>query len=209
MSEHVRIGPWINREYFWERAYPSGRPAIQAEHGGWWSLWRDDDDESDSIAEGRCGGGRGTAVDDDLKRHADSIAESLGWILERDPATEPTPGPNRVRDAAVIAEIMAERDRAFAKWGPQPYPWTCGEDDDFNGLHEIAERLEREARNAMADRAFKGLPPTRAQIVAEEAGEALWETDPKRARKELVQLGAMVIAALSECPDLWEEEEKP
>lgn len=207
MSDHVRIGPWINREYFGARAYPSGRPAIQVQYGGWWSLWRDDDDDSDPIVEGRCGSGTEVVVDDeDIKRHADSIAESLGWILERDPATEPPPGPNRVRDAAVIAEIMAERERAYAKWGPQPYPWTCYEDEDINGLHDIAERLERVARDAMAERAAKGLPPTRAQIVAEEAGEALREIDPKRARKELIQLGAMVVAALSECPDLWEEE---
>lgn len=204
MSDHVRIGPWIDRQYFWERTHSSGRPAVQVTTGFQWVVWRDDDDDSTPIADGDCSSGE--FGDNDLKRHADSIAESLGWILERDPATEPTPGPNRVRDAAVIAEIMAERERAYAKWGPQPYPWTCDEDDDFNGLHEIAERLEREARNAMADRAAKGLPPTRAQIVAEEAGEALREIDPKRARKELVQLAAMAIAALSECPYLQEEE---
>jgi len=137
----------------------------------------------------------------------EGMAWALGRLVELDEVRfNATPGPNRVRDAAVIAEIMAERERAYAKWGPQPYPWTCYEDEDINGLHDIAERLERVARDAMAERAAKGLPPTRAQIVAEEAGEALREIDPKRARKELIQLGAMVVAALSECPDLWEEE---
>lgn len=200
MPDPVRVGPWVTGyRGYWYRMFPDQLIACCVAQYGWNVTGPMSIFTGEIIASGPEDGDEG-------KRHADSIAESLGWILERDPATEPTPGPNRVRDAAVIAEIMAERERAFAKWGPQPYPWTCYEDEDINGLHDIAERLERVARDAMAERAAKGLPPTRAQIVAEEAGEALRETDPKRARKELIQLGAMVVAALSECPHLREEE---
>lgn len=200
MADPVRVGPWVRSRYcnVWERYHDNITPACQVEDGFGWYVWEKSDDD-DRLASGPEDGDEG-------KRRADAAAEAQGWILERDPTTEPPPGPNRIRDAAVIAEIMAELDRAFARWGPQPYPWTCYEDEDFNGLHDIAERLERVARDAMAERAAKGLPPTRAQIVAEEAGEALRETDPAKARAELIQLGAMVVAALIECPTLRKKE---
>ena len=202
MPNPVRVGPWVQvKQGVTARHYANSEknPAMASYDDLGWTIWADATQGARVMVHGEHTGDEG-------KRRADAVADALGWILERDPATEPTPGPNRVRDAAVIAEIMAERERAYAKWGPQPYPWTCYEDEDINGLHDIAERLERVARDAMAERAAKGLPPTRAQIVAEEAGEALRETDPKRARKELIQLGAMVVAALSECPHLREEE---
>ena len=203
MNDPVRVGPWVQvKQGVTARHYANSEknPAMASYDDLGWTIWADATQGARVMVHGEHTGDEG-------KRRADAVADALGWILERDPATEPPPGPNRVRDAAVIAEIMAERERAYAKWGPQPYPWTCYEDEDINGLHDIAERLERVARDAMAERAAKGLPPTRAQIVAEEAGEALREIDPKRARKELVQLAAMAIAALSECPDLRKKEQ--
>lgn len=123
--------------------------------------------------------------------------EGIRWALE-ERAQIPQVLPE---DSAVICEIMAERARAFAKWGPQPHPWSCWADGDVNGLHAAAQRLEREARNGMFRREQADLRPTWAQILGEEAGEGLGQYVATWARPELVQIGAMVVAALAECPD--------
>lgn len=98
-----------------------------------------------------------------------------------------------------LVAILEEQARARAKWGPQPHPWTphrkCSE---AQHLQECAVVLERASRHALADGA------TWAAILGEEAGEALREMSGTIARAEVVQVGAMALAALSECPDLVE-----
>lgn len=98
-------------------------------------------------------------------------------------------------DAAIIAEIVAERQRAFALHGPQPLPWSAfgGKGE---GLAVSAASLEVSARWAF------DLAPSWSAIVGEEAGEALRERVGKMARHELIQTAATILGALAECPDL-------
>ena len=90
-----------------------------------------------------------------------------------------------------LIDILRERARARAKWGPQPHPW-----DSKVGVRRRAAALERQCRANLEG------APAWSDILGEEAGEALREANPKRARAEVIQTGAMALAALAECPDL-------
>ena len=92
---------------------------------------------------------------------------------------------------SALIDILRERARARAKWGPQPHPWG-----NSPAIRARARSLERECRYDLEGR------HTWSAILGEEAGEALAEGNPDKVRAEVIQAGAMALAALAECPDL-------
>lgn len=86
----------------------------------------------------------------------------------------------------VIADIGDERERQFAKWGPQHHP---------DGTFPIPSRREsRERLRALCDRKAETGAVTWWDILQEEVAEAGAEDDLAALRKELVQVGAVAAA---------------
>jgi hypothetical protein len=93
----------------------------------------------------------------------------------------------------VLAEVRAERARQDARFGRQDHPDGTGpgRDNLVRLAYTIGEAADA-ARQA-TDRALSRGEVTFAQILAEEAFEALAETDPARLRAELIQVAASAV----------------
>ena len=89
------------------------------------------------------------------------------------------------RTETALADIGEERERQFAKWGPQHHP-------DGTGL-ENARYLADKARERCDEAAREGRV-TWNHILTEEFCETRAETDPVKLRKELVQVAAVATA---------------
>ncbi|WP_205660794.1 hypothetical protein [Amycolatopsis vastitatis] len=94
------------------------------------------------------------------------------------------------RTVSVLAEVLAERARQD---GRQDHPDGTGpeRDNPVRLASNISEATDA-ARQA-TDRALSRGEVTFAQILTEEAFEALAETDPARLRAELVQVAASAV----------------
>jgi hypothetical protein len=88
-------------------------------------------------------------------------------------------------DAAILAEVQAERERQDAKWGPQNHPDGTG----GSGRLHMADRYR-----AIADKAAEAGTLTWQMISDEEHAEAMAEDDPIRLRAELIQDAAVKVA---------------
>jgi hypothetical protein len=93
----------------------------------------------------------------------------------------------------VLAEVLAERARQDARFGRQDHPDGTGpeRDNPVRLACTVGEATDT-ARQA-TDRALSRGEVTFAQILTEEAFEALAETDPARLRAELVQVAASAV----------------
>jgi hypothetical protein len=87
--------------------------------------------------------------------------------------------------AHVLDNIGEERERQFAKWGPQHHPDGTGRAGDNDN-----ERLYK----ALCEARAKAGRVTWRDILLEETYESLAETSPGKLRKELVQVGAVAAA---------------
>jgi hypothetical protein len=92
--------------------------------------------------------------------------------------------PNPSLTEAVLADIGEERERQFAKWGPQHHP--DGTDVRYSSW--------RDAMRASCGHAAAQGRVTWYHIAYEEFTEALAETDDVALRKELVQAAAVFAA---------------
>lgn len=88
-------------------------------------------------------------------------------------------------DAAVLAEVQAERERQDARWGPQNHP-------NGTGMHFLKAGAENARRECEA--AFDAGRGTWRHVLYEEVHEALAEKDPAALRAELVQVAAVAAA---------------
>lgn len=93
----------------------------------------------------------------------------------------------------VLAEIQIERAEQDAKWGEQSHPLIGTDNPD-----SMRKRYETQANH------WKAVNDSRAKngvsgwdgILLEEALEALAESDPAKARAELVQVAAVAVAMI-------------
>lgn len=83
-----------------------------------------------------------------------------------------------------LPDVLAERARQDAKWGPQNYPdGTARPGDQY-----VAEVLRNICKaNGPGEDNWR-------DILAEEVGEAFAESDPAALRTELVQAAAVIVA---------------
>lgn len=88
-------------------------------------------------------------------------------------------------DAAILAEVQAERARQDARWGEQNHPDGTGRDGD-----KVNADYARMACEAAASRG----EVTWRHIAAEEDLEAHAESDPVKLRAELIQAAAVKVA---------------
>jgi len=95
----------------------------------------------------------------------------------------------RIRRGEILADFRHERMRQLDKWGPQVHP--DGTDVGYWGPRRDRARIVCDGNAAL------GLG-TWLDILREEVYEALAETDPKALEKELVQVGAVVVAWLED-----------
>ncbi|MET7944243.1 NUDIX hydrolase [Streptomyces sp. NPDC005302] len=118
-----------------------------------------------------------------IRLDADHPATALGGRLLADVAAYMgrTLGP----DAAVLAEVQAERERQDAKWGEQNHPDGTG----GSGALYVADRYR-----SIVDEALKTGSVTWRDVLLEEVYEALAERDPNRLRTELAQVAALAVA---------------
>lgn len=97
------------------------------------------------------------------------------------------------RTVPVLAEVLAERARQNARFGRQDHPDGTGPE------HDNPVRLARtvgeaaDAARQITDRALSRGTVTFAQILTEEAFEALAAANPARLRAELVQVAATAV----------------
>jgi hypothetical protein len=96
---------------------------------------------------------------------------------------------------SVLEEVANERLRQDEKWGQQDHPWVEDDEGDlfdlyfnhWNSVDHIQQWVDWCGREGDS---------TYAQILLEEFAEAVVETDPARARAELVQVAAVAVAAI-------------
>lgn len=86
---------------------------------------------------------------------------------------------------AAIRELIAERARQDAKWGPQNHP------DGTGGPGRIHDADEARAE---CKRQFAEGTGTWLDILDEEVAEAYAESDPAKLRAELIQVAAVAVA---------------
>ncbi|MEV6644568.1 hypothetical protein [Amycolatopsis sp. NPDC051371] len=93
----------------------------------------------------------------------------------------------------VLAEVLAERARHDSRFGRQDHPDGTGpeRDNPVRLAYTIGEATD--VARQVTDRALSRGTVTFAQILTEEAFEALAETDPARLRAELVQVAASAV----------------
>lgn len=92
-----------------------------------------------------------------------------------------------------LYEVGVERERQFAKWGPQHHPDGSGACWPFLMTGLSYGTLADTARIVCDDNAEHG-EGTWADILLEELFEALAEEDTVKLRKELVQVAAVAAA---------------
>jgi hypothetical protein len=90
--------------------------------------------------------------------------------------------------ARVLAEVEAERTRQDAKWGQQDHAWV--------GAGMRYEAPSSEVARARCEYRFALRTGTYADILLEEVYEAIDALDDHEARKELVQVAAVAVAAI-------------
>lgn len=84
----------------------------------------------------------------------------------------------------ILTDIIAERQRQDAKWGPQSHP--NGTDADNTAWAEaVKDRVEEKADLGTV---------TWFDILDEEVAEASAEEDAERLRTELIQSAAVIVA---------------
>lgn len=94
MNDPVRVGPWVTGyRGYWYRMFPDQLIACCVAQYGWNVTGPMSIFTGEIIASGPEDGDEG-------KRRADAAAEAQGWILERDPKTEPHEIPRIVMDPA-------------------------------------------------------------------------------------------------------------
>lgn len=94
MPDPVRVGPWVTGyRGYWYRMFPDQLIACCVAQYGWNVTGPMSIFTGEIIASGPEDGDEG-------KRRADAAAEAQGWILERDPKTEPHEIPRIVMDPA-------------------------------------------------------------------------------------------------------------
>lgn len=91
--------------------------------------------------------------------------------------------------ARVLAEVEAERTRQDAKWGQQDHPFKR------DGKRYDVTLGSRQARYR-CDKRFGEKKGSFADILLEEVYEAIDALDDHEARKELVQVAAVAVAAI-------------
>jgi hypothetical protein len=101
--------------------------------------------------------------------------------------------PNPVT-AAVLGEVLAERERQDAKHGVQDLP----DDTGHNWLRARAVE-DREA----CDRAAKEGLLTWRDVLDEEVSEAYAESDPAKLRAELIQVAAVAVKWVEAIDRRW------
>lgn len=89
------------------------------------------------------------------------------------------------RQGRILADIILERDRQDAKWGPQSHP-------DGTGDPALAA-FAMHAKNR-TDRAAKDGSLNWMLILNEEFAEACVEMDLTKLREELIQTAAVAVA---------------
>lgn len=92
----------------------------------------------------------------------------------------------------VAIEVRDERAAQSARWGMQSHPDGTGPNRMLLRTGKTYSELEAAAKDA-TDTATAAGRVTYADILLEEAMEALAETDPARLRKELIQLAAVAV----------------
>lgn len=99
----------------------------------------------------------------------------------------------------IFGEIAAERDRQDAKWGQQNWPLlggASGPDPEY--LQQVAadHRDDADHWKIINDAGSRTSTLGWDGITLEEVYEAFAETDPHKARAELVQAAAVIVAAI-------------
>lgn len=89
-----------------------------------------------------------------------------------------------LKESGILAEVMLERERQDAKWGPQSWPDGTGTDVDKAMAAHYRDRCDAALANGMV---------TWRDIQAEELAEAYAETDFAKLRLELIQTMAVTL----------------
>lgn len=90
---------------------------------------------------------------------------------------------------AVLEEVAQERLAQLDQWGDQPLPLGFGWAD--------AKALADSHRQACDTEAKRGRV-THRHVLLEEVWEALAESDPKKARDELIQVAAVAVKIIQD-----------
>lgn len=102
----------------------------------------------------------------------------------------------------VLHEVLRERDAQDRRWGQQDFPFHHEIDGDGTYLmgrpYTGLERMFKDACDSRRALAQGGGPDTRsnALVLLEEVFEALAETDPAKAREEMVQVAAVAVKVI-------------
>lgn len=95
----------------------------------------------------------------------------------------------------VLSEVLAERERQEAKWGQQNHPWHVPGLSTESVRAELRIPSSTEARDYVQSLADYGILSYSA-ILLEEVCGAVDESDDQLARKELIQVAAVAVAAV-------------
>lgn len=115
---------------------------------------------------------------DTWARIAADLLESVREALSGEDADESP-------DAVVFGDVVAERARQDAKWGPPT--------DRGDGTGSRRDVAQAEAAKAWTDHLARAGLLTWRQILTEEVAEAFAESDPVKLRAELVQVAAVAV----------------
>ena len=105
--------------------------------------------------------------------------------------------PAQPSTISVVDEVVMERRRQDAKWGPQQdNPWNAGYAKPFEYLiRGTAWDSVEEIKRMVDDQAKQGTLGM-CEILLEEVCEAFDEHDLARVREELVQVAAVAVKAV-------------
>lgn len=95
----------------------------------------------------------------------------------------------------VALEVVLERQRQDAKWGPQDHPWVRTEARQAVPAY-LAGIVSAGAAKAICDQADREGVQTFARILVEEVAEALEAPTDADVREELIQVAAVAVAAV-------------
>lgn len=115
-------------------------------------------------------------------------------LLEHDQLADPSPEAEAALELwlslqGIFDEFAQERGAQLAQWGDQPLPLGFG-------AHEFAVAADHFRR--LCDEANERGDVTHRHVLLEEVYEALAESDPAKARDELIQVGAVVIKIIQD-----------
>lgn len=114
---------------------------------------------------------------------------AVEWAIHDLPGPDAADDPRLTESEVVLmGEILAERRRQDQMWGIQDWPWRNPRQFPLTVSAEIVRKtVELRSEAGVVDW---------AAILVEEVAEAVEETDPDRLRVELVQVAAVVMAAI-------------